>query len=207
MSSATSNQVSRPSPYPPKRGGMRMRAIPAPSMSATDSSGNRRASSAASARLRKRDASARTRSMISCLDCMGGGEGGMLRSCRLGASPRRPAPVERARVYVPRRAPRRAETGLPSGAPQRRRKLERLVGQDGGLFLVGRGRLHRHGVLARDDMDVQMKDDLTAGRFVELLQREAVGVEYLHGGGGDLLHDPHEVGEIVRLDVEKVARG
>jgi hypothetical protein len=50
-----------------------------------------------------------------------------------------------------------------------------------------------------------MKHDLTAGRLVELLDGDAVGMEHLHRGFGDLLCDLHDMGEVVGVDVEQIA--
>src|SRR5262249_31058043 len=60
---------------------------------------------------------------------------------------------------------------------------------------------------ARNDVDMQVKHHLAAGVFVELLDGDAVGVEHLHGGPGDLLYNQGKVSEIVGGDVEDVARG
>ena len=56
--------------------------------------------------------------------------------------------------------------GPPSRALQRRRQLLRLIGQHGRIFFHARGRLERHALFARDDVDVEVKHHLTAGGFV-----------------------------------------
>src|SRR5438445_2187051 len=61
--------------------------------------------------------------------------------------------------------------------------------------------------MARHDVHVQVEHDLPPGGLVELLHGDAVGVEGLHGGGGDLVGGARDVGIIVGRDVEDVAGG
>ena len=73
------------------------------------------------------------------------------------------------------------------------------------VFLAARRRQQRDAVVARHHMHVQMKHHLSAGGFVELLHGDAVGLEGLHRGGGDLVGAARDMGEILRLDIEDVA--
>jgi hypothetical protein len=94
-------------------------------------------------------------------------------------------------------ASRRRKRGLKL-LRMRREVLRRL--------LEGRRRLEGHAVLARDDVDVQVEDDLSAGRLVELLDRHALRVEGLHPGARNLLRYLHHGRQVTRIDVEQVAR-
>ena len=100
-----------------------------------------------------------------------------------------------------------SQCGRRNIIPQRRRKLLRLLGEHVRRLLHAGGRFHRHALLARDDVDVEVKYDLAAGAFVELLDGDAVGAEYLHADLGDLLRDLDDVGEVVGRNIEDVARG
>ena len=48
---------------------------------------------------------------------------------------------------------------------------------------------------------------MPARAFVELLDRDAVRVQHLHGRLGDVLRDLHHMREFGGIDVEQVARG
>ena len=61
-----------------------------------------------------------------------------------------------------------------SDLPQRRDQLGRIVLQHLDVFLAARGRQQRNAVMARHDMHVQVKYDLAAGGFVELLHGDAI---------------------------------
>ena len=55
-------------------------------------------------------------------------------------------------------------------------------------------------------MDVKVEHHLAARGLAELLQRDAIGAECVDADLGDLLRDPHHVGEVVGRDVQDVAR-
>src|SRR5690349_1836333 len=57
---------------------------------------------------------------------------------------------------------------------ERRRQLLRVLLEHLGIFLAAGGRQQRDPVMARHDVDVQVKDDLSASALVELLNGEAV---------------------------------
>jgi hypothetical protein len=59
--------------------------------------------------------------------------------------------------------------------------------------------------VARHHVHVQVKHHLSAGGFVELLHRDALGVEGGHRRGCDLVRAARDVGVILRRDVEDVA--
>ena len=94
---------------------------------------------------------------------------------------------------------------LPRG--DRRSELLGVFGEDLRLFLLARRWLHGNAGLARDDVNMQMEHDLSAGALIELLYRDAVGPECLYGGFGDLLGYLHHMREIIGTDIENIARG
>ena len=51
--------------------------------------------------------------------------------------------------------------------------------------------------MARHHVHMQVEHDLAAGGLVELLDGDAVGVEGLHRGGGDLVRAARDMGVVV----------
>ena len=78
----------------------------------------------------------------------------------------------------------------PSGALERGGEPQGLVGQHRRLLLDACRRLQRHAVLARNDVDMQVKHHLAAGGLVELLNGETVGGKHRHGRPRDRLRRP-----------------
>ena len=81
-----------------------------------------------------------------------------------------------------------------------------MLFQDFRIFLAARRGQEQYAVHAWLDVDVQVKHDLPAGRLVELLDGDAVGLERFHACGCDLVRGARDMGEIIRRDVENAAR-
>src|SRR5262249_18320287 len=81
-----------------------------------------------------------------------------------------------------------------------------LLGQDFGLFLLACRRFQRPAGLARNDMDMKVEDALTAGPLTQLLNGDALCSKRLGRRLGSSLRNGENVREIVRTDIEDVAR-
>lgn len=60
-------------------------------------------------------------------------------------------------------------------------------------------------VVARYDMKVKVKYRLPGGRFVELLNVNAIGAERRFYGAGNFLYRRHDFSERTRVRVEEIA--
>src|SRR6476659_7109500 len=95
---------------------------------------------------------------------------------------------------------------VPWRSAQRFDELLGVGSENRAVFhLAGMG-LQSSTFVARNDVEVQVKDSLAGSRFVELGNIDAVGVEGFLGGVGDLLHDADDMRERRRIGIEKVAR-